>query len=249
MKFCQYLFLLTIALFSCSILAKAQSKTIPVKASSLPSGKVLITYDLIGEKPNQMYTIKVYCSYNKYLTPLRKVTGDVGANIAVGTGKEIEWDPAEELGNYKGDIDFRVVGELMAMPIAFITPIEGGSVRRGKKTMVQWEGGMPDQDVQLELFQNGQRVQSLTGSKNTGSYNWQLPSDMKKGSYTLNLIAGRETVQSGVFTVKSKVPLGVKLLPILLVGGVAAALGGGGGGDKGGTTVTATDLPVAPGPK
>ncbi len=249
MKFYQLSFFLTIAFFGCSFLAVAQTKAIPVKAASLPNGKVLISYDLSGEKPTQKYTIKVYCSYNNYLTPLRKVTGDVGANIAVGTGKEIEWDPAEELGNYKGDIDFRVVGELIAMPIVFITPTEGGSVRRGKKTMVQWEGGMPDQDVQLELFQNSQRLQSLTGSKNTGSYNWQLPSDMKKGSYTLNLIVGNETVQSGVFMVKSKIPLGVKLLPVLLLGGAAAAFSGGGGGDDNGGTVGSADLPVAPGPK
>ena len=251
MRFLRYLFLTAFGLFGFSVLVNAQAdRTIPVTASSLPNGKVLIRYDLTGEKAKQRYTVKVYCSFNRYTVPLRKVTGDVGTNISIGVGKEIEWDAAEELGTYKGEIDFKVVGEPEALPFAFTTQKEGSSVRRGKKTVVQWEGGLADQQVQLELFQAGQRVQALTESKNNGSYSWQLPSDMNKGSYSLKLSAGQETVQSGVFTVKSKIPLGVKLLPILLIGGAAAALAGGGGGNGGGGTPPPdSDLPVAPGPK
>lgn len=226
-----------------------QAQTIQNVKASFQDGKAFVTYDLIGGKAGQKYAFDLYSSHNNYITPLRRVVGDIGKNIDLGTDKKIEWDAAGELGAFKGDITFKVRGEPIAMAFSFKTPAEGGFVRRGKTTVVQWDGGKQDQNVQLELFEGSERIQSFAETKNNGSYTWELPKDMKMGSYTLKLKAGQETTQSGAFTVKSKIPMLLKLAPILVLAGVAAALSGGGGGGGTVTPEKSSDLPAAPGPK
>jgi hypothetical protein len=213
--------------------------------ATLDNGIVSITYDLTGAPSNQKYAIAVYGSYNKFSLPLVQVTGDVGRNIAGGTNKKIEWDPASELASFKGDINFKVRGEAMPLPIAINSPASGSTVRRGKSTTIHWSGGKKDQPLKLSLLSNGTPVQAIGETKNTGSFVWQLPPDLKTGDYTLTITSGNEVVNSRPFAVKAKVPMLLKIAPIVVVGGAAAALAGGG------SPSTSTDnrqLPKAPDP-
>ena len=86
--------------------------------ASFLDGKAIVTYDVIGTKANQTYTIDLYSSHNNFASPLKNVTGDVGKNIKAGTGKKIIWDAASELTEFSGDISFKIKGELIPLPLA-----------------------------------------------------------------------------------------------------------------------------------
>ncbi len=245
---------LIILLGVCCFPALAQSIQ-NVKATFL-EGKVVVTYDLVGGKPDQKFALDLYGSHNNFSTPLTKVSGDAGKNITPGIGKKIIWEAAQEFSTYRKDITFKVKGEAMALPFLFKTPVADASLRRGKKTKVKWEGGKPSQSVKLELYQGDKLIITVAETSNTGQYTWSIPKKQSKGSYTLKLsttppsglpagqagAGGSETANSNAFKIKSKTPFLVKILPVAAVGGVLAFLAGGGGSGS-------NDLPEAPGPK
>lgn len=218
-----------------------------VRASPLQDGKVTVTYDIVDAKANQKFVIELYGSHNNFSSPLTEVTGDVGKDIFGGPGRKIIWSASNELGDFKGEINFRVKGHVIviAAAFAFKFPVEGSSIRRGKTTDLKWEGGTSGQNIKLELYKGSVKVSAIAETKNTGIYNWPVPKNLAKGDYVVKLSSGSETVNSKTFAVKPKVPLLLKALPLLAVGGVVAALGGGGGGPK---PITSSDLPAAPGP-
>ena len=211
--------------------------------ASFLDGKAIVTYDVIGTKANQTYTIDLYSSHNNFASPLKNVTGDVGKNIKAGTGKKIIWDAASELTEFSGDISFKIKGELIPLPLTLLSPISGTSAKRGKPIKILWEGGKYDQVVHFELLKGNDRVIDIGETKNTGEFVWGIPKKLSKAYYTIRISSGQETKQSGLFKVKSRTPLIVKILPLLAAGGAAVVLSGGGGG------TTAADLPAAPSPK
>lgn len=213
-----------------------------IVAKSTTDGKVVVTFDLVGITPDQKFSIGLFSSQDNFTLPLSKVNGDVGKNVSSGIGKRIEWE-ASELGEFKGDVSFKIKGEALALPFVFRSPAKGSSVKRGKKTLVQWTGGRATQNVKINLYKDGQQIQLITDTKNSGSYDWQLPAGLSKGTYTMKLDAGGQVVESGPFMVKSKFPLLIKCLPILVVGGIVATLGG-----KKDSNQTPS-LPAAPDPK
>ncbi len=222
----------------------AFSQSIENVKASFADGKVTITYDLLRSSSSQTYFIEVLGSHNNYSSPLKTVSGDVGSNVKGGAGKKIVWDVKADLITYKGEITFRVKGNPVAAWV-FKTPTEGGSIRRGKSTTIQWEGGSPQQAVTVELYKGNEKIETLAQSNTGTSYTWLVPKDFEKGKYTIKLSSGGQNITSGTFAVKAKIPLLLKVLPVAIIGGLAAALAGGGGG---GETPTASDLPAAPDP-
>ena len=205
------------------------------------NGKVTVTYDVVGAKPNQTYSINLYGSHDNFASPLKQVTGDVGNNIMAGFGKRIIWDATAELGTYSGQLSFKVKGEMNALPFVLKTPVGGGKVKRGKNLNIGWEGGRPDQNVKLTVFKGNDQVQDLGETRNTGAFVWSIPKKFEKGTYSIKLSTGQETKQSGFFTVKSTSPVLFIALPVVAVGAIIAVLAGGGAKKDG-------QLPGAPDP-
>ena len=229
--------ILTLLLFT-SLLSFSQSvQNIDARQEN---GKVIITYDITGGKPGQVYSLNLYYSRDNFATPLKQVTGDVGLNIEAGSGKKIVWEATLELGEFDGEIIFKIKGAVVIMPYVFVNPVEGKTMRRGKATQVKWTGGQAGQALKFSLLQEGRTVMAVGETQNTGAYAWRLPKKLAKGSYALQLESGSETVQSGVFIVKARLPLALKLAPIALVGGIIAIWP---------KPDTNNDLPAAPGPK
>ncbi len=212
--------------------------------ASFQDGKVIVLYELNGANPTQKFSVEIFCSHNNFSSALAKVSGDVGKDIAPGAGKKIVWNVEDELGEFKGEISFRIKGSEIIAPFVFKTPLEGNSIRRGKKTELKWEGGSANQNIKLDLYKGTEHISTVVETKNSGQYTWSVPKDLSKGSYTLKLDGGQSNVTTGVFQVKSKIPLLLKAFPILGLGGLAVALGGGGGGGS-----ANNDLPAAPNPK
>lgn len=209
-------------------------------------GKVVIHYDLIGGNPNGKYNVDLYSSHNTYLNPLNLVAGDVGKRISGGPNKEILWEAGKELGTFQGELTFKVKVEVLPLPFEFISPAMSSSVRRGKSTNVQWEGGTPGQTIKLEAYRGTERVAEVAETKNTGEYSWKVPGDLAKGSgYTLRILGGDQSVNGRAFSVKAKMPLLLKLSPLIIGAAIIPFLGGSGGGE---TPPASEQLAAAPNP-
>lgn len=218
-----------------------------IKASPVVNGKVNITFDIMNAQPGQDFNVQIFSSHNGFASPLSYLSGDIGSGIKPGASKKAEWDAQGELRNYVGDITFEVRGEIV-LGWRFKTPSAGGSVRRGKTSLVTWQGGTSGDNVKIELINAG-KTTTIAETKNTGQFAWSAPADLKTGSgYQMRLISGGHITNSESFSVKSKIPLLLKLSPVLLVGGAAAALAGGGGGGGNPGTTPSDDLPKPPDP-
>ncbi len=184
--------------------------------------KVLITYDLLNPRSDEVFAVELYGSHDNYSSPIKFVTGDVGSSVRPGLSKRIEWSVEAELKKYKGDITFELRAKPIMAKLTFRSPFVDGKVRRGKNVVIQWTGGSSMQQVKLNLYQGELLVAPIAETLNSGLYSWSVPKSLKKGkNYNLRLTSGAETVNSPVFSIKSRTPFIVKVLPVL-IGGAAA---------------------------
>jgi len=220
-----------------------------VKASAVDD-KVVVTYDINEAVDGQKFKVRLYSSYDNFTNPLTMVSGDVGQNseLLAGTNKRIEWNAKSELKRFDGDITFEVRADVIASAARILGPSLGAKYKRGRNLDIEWKGIGSSQIVKLELLKGGYPLSSIGETSNRSSYTWSIPKNAKKGKdYQIKLTSNNTVVTSDIFAIKSRTPLIVKVLPVLVVGGVVAALagGGGGGGDNGPTP--SSDLPTPPG--
>lgn len=227
-----------------------------IKKVELAGEKIIVYYDLEDSNPGNEYQINLYASQSNFATALTKVKGDVGNEIKAGSNKKIEWNIREELGPYKGKLALEIRGK-MFIPIAKINSIsEGDKFKRGKNHLLTWKPGN-NNPVNIELLKNGTPVNSQVNQPNSGSYSFFIPQTAVVGNdYTVRITDTKDaenSITSQPFTVSRKVPLLLKIVPIVVVGGVAAVLagsggGGGGDGDDGtGNSAGVIELPGFPG--
>lgn len=227
------------------------AQKVDIKKIEMAGEKIIVHYDLDDSNPNNEYKINLFASTNNYGTPMTKVSGDVGEQITNGVNKKITWNVKEELGAYKGNISLEVRGRVH-IPVAKFSGITTNTkMKRGKTHVVTWKAGNTN-PVHVELFKGGQRVSGDLNQPNNGSYSLFVPQHASIGSdYTIRITDARnseEVVNSQPFSVRRKVPMLLKVLPVLAVGGAVAAMAGGGGGGGGGTTTGgAIELPPFPG--
>ncbi|HMJ67303.1 MAG TPA: Ser-Thr-rich GPI-anchored membrane family protein [Cyclobacteriaceae bacterium] len=213
-----------------------------LKAENI-SGKVIITYDLIGNT-DQHYNISVFSSHDNFVAPLKFVVGDVGKSIAAGPGKRVEWDLTKELVTYQGNITFKVRGDVMPIPLTIKAPVENKTVRKGKAMTVTWVGGKQGSPLRIDLIQDGKTAQTISESAtNNGMHTWVVPKDIAKGNYQVRLSGGGETATSGAFPIKPKLPILWIAAPIVVGGVIIAILA------KGKDPDIDPDLPNSPSPQ
>jgi hypothetical protein len=233
--------------FFCSVEALAQR--FENVRTSFSAGMVTIVYDITGSTPDQKFNVEIFGSHNNFSTPLKNVIGDVGQNVSGGFNKQVQWNATADLGTFNGDITFRLRGEVVGAAYTITNPAGGRTLRTGKSATITWKGGLTAQQVKLDLVQNGTVVNSITtGTANSGEFVWQVPSDIPKGNYNLRLVGGSQTTQSSTFRIAKKIPLWLKLSPLVVAGVLIAVLAK----DKPTTPGTETgddDLPNAPDPK
>lgn len=201
--------------------------------------QIIVTYDLIGATAGQEFRIQLYSSVDNFSSALLKVTGDIGNRIPAGLQRRIVWNSREELKNVKAEVTLEVRGEALAplvpqvekpvVSTATIAPYSvrspgGAGVRRGKTISIIWSGGAAEENISLDLLQNDAVQQKITVMKNSGNYQWSIPSKMKTGHYQVKLTGPNGDATSNTFKIKPKVGLMIKLLPVLAAGGVAAVL-------------------------
>lgn len=222
--------LLSILLLA-SVCASAQKVTI--KRVELAGEKIIVHYDLEDSNPNNEYQINLYSSQSNFNTALTKVKGDVGNEVKAGTDKKIEWSIREELGPYKGKIALEVRGKQF-VPVAKFTNITSSTkLKRGKNHTITWKPGNSN-PVTIEFLNGGQQINAQANQPNNGSYTLFISKHQSKGKdYIVRITDSRnsqDVATSQPFAITPKIPLLLKIAPVLALGGVIAALAGGGGG-------------------
>ena len=179
-------------------------------------GQIIIEYDLKSIHEKDRYEVSVYSSHNSFSTPLALVQGDVGRNVTPGKRK-IVWEAKNELRNFNGQLTFEIRGRLVA-GVLLIDPLQA---RRGKQSNITWKGGVVGDPLKIELLdKDGKVLAPLTASSpNNGKFSWAVPSDTKKGDYRIQITQNGEKSFSDV-KIKSKIPLALKVLPLVVVGGL-----------------------------
>jgi hypothetical protein len=242
--------LVVLFILLCSVI-KAQKASI--KKVELAGEKIIVYYDLEESNPNTEFQIFLYSSQNNFTTALSHVKGDVGNEVKSGYSKKIEWSVREELGPYKGKLALEVRGKVYA-PFAKIQNFDvSKKYKRGKTYPLQWKAGSSS-PIHIELYKGSERVIGELNHPNNGSYSLSLPPKIKSGSdYRIKITDSKnsdEIVYSDYFKVVHKIPLALKVVPVLVVGGVAAVVlkGGGGSGENPnpGESGSKIDLPDFP---
>jgi len=221
--------LLTLCVFSFSLI---RAQTVTIKKVELAGEKILVYYDLEDSNPNNEYKLDLYASKDNFIAPLTKVKGNVGTEVKPGIDHKIEWNIIEEYGPYKGKISLEIKGKVYIPFVKLQNFNSSKAYKRGSNNNLGWKPGN-NNPINIELFKGGQRISGDMNMPNNGSHTLYIPSKAKPGKdYRLKITDSRnseDVIYTNYFRVKPKVPLLVKLLPVLAIGGAVSTLGGGGG--------------------
>jgi len=113
--------------------------------------------------------------------------------------------------------------------ITFLAPIADSKYKRGSAIQIRWTGGGPEDEYALDLFDGRFHYRHVGELKNSGTYPWIIPKDVKPGKeYKFKLTNTNdfgESAFSKTFIVKRKVPVAVWIVPgALIVGGAVYML-------------------------
>jgi hypothetical protein len=230
-------------LLAMSMTAAAQS--VSIRKIEVVGETIEVTYD-IADARDAKYSLALYSSMDGYTRAISKVRGDIGENIAPGTGKKVIWDAKTDLGEYKGKISVELRGRAATVFVTLTNSLDGSKFKKGNSVPVRWEGGDPSLQLNVELYNGNSRVNGSSNVSNNGSYSIAIPKDVEPGSdYRIKVSDASNSsrsLYSGNFTVAKKSKTMLFVLPALAVGGVVAALAGGGG-----TKEEGIPLPPLPG--
>ncbi|HEY0652164.1 MAG TPA: Ser-Thr-rich GPI-anchored membrane family protein [Chryseosolibacter sp.] len=203
------------------------AQTVVIKKIHLGGDKITVTYDLEDGDPNHFYRIQLFASKDNFAFPLNLVSGDVGLDIKPGVNKKIDWEIFKEYGQYTGKLALEVRGKVF-VPVARLNNSSlKSSYKRGKILPLQWAPGS-NTPVHLELFNGTEKVASELNVPNNGHFSLMVPANARPGkNYRIKITSSRsadEFVYTRFFAVKRKVPLVLKAIPVLAVGGVLMLL-------------------------
>lgn len=218
------------------------AQQVAVKKVEIAGQKIVVHYDLEDANPNNEYQIFLYSSQNSFSTALTRVSGDVGNEVKPGHNRKIVWDVTEEIGPYRGQLALEIRGNLYAPFVKLQNFDTDRTYKRGKTYEVTWKpnGSNP---IHIELLKDAQRVGGKMNEPNNGITRFEIPAKVKPGKgYQIRFTDSRnsnDVIHTEYFQVKPKVPLLVKVVPLLGIGGAAVFLSGSEGGPGGNDDVIA----------
>jgi hypothetical protein len=214
------LFLLLIGL-GCFSLSQAQKITL--RKLELVNDHLVVHYEIDDSNFNNEYAVSLYTSKDNFSAPVTKVSGDIGQEVKPGE-RQVTWAIREEYGDYKGPLSVELRANVYIPFVRLKTFITSKGYSRGKAYPLEWRPGNTN-PVHIELFKEDQRLQGELNHPNSGYYNVNFASRLKPGKgYRIKLTDSKhpdDFAYSQKFKVRRKVPLLVKVLP-LLVGGYFA---------------------------
>ncbi len=214
--------LIIVFLITCSsFLSTAQE--FAIKKIEITSESVILHYDLIDTLQSRTYTINIYSSNDNYLAPLLKIKGDAGLEVKPGVNKKITWSSREELGtSFQGDIELEIRGRVYIPFVKFDGFQDKQVIKRGKPKTITWSGSTGKNILNFTLYKDDNYVEVIPNVANSGSYDLTIPLSVKPGKGYYFLVSDSKNkdqmVKTNTFEVRRKVPLGLKLLPIVVIG-------------------------------
>jgi hypothetical protein len=206
-----------------------KAQQLEVKRVELKGDEVIVHYALADSVAGRSYSVNLYSSLDTYVNPLTHVAGDFGSEVKPGAQRTITWNAKKELGEAFND---KVSIELRARVfIPFIRFDSFEKIKRGKLTEVTWRGGTPQNILNFELWRAGKRVEVIPNIPNAQHAKIEIPRNVKAGkNYTFKIVDSKNkdlAIQTAPFAIRPKVPWLIKVLPIVVVGGVVGFLAGG----------------------
>ncbi len=224
-------------LFAISMLMAITSfgQQFKIKRVEIEGNNVNLYYDLLDETPQRTYTVTIYSSHDNFVSQLVQISGDVGLEVKPGSNKKIVWNAKEELGSdFRGKVGLEVRGRVY-IPFVRLDGLNN-KFKRDKPYEITWTGGTQQNILNFELYKGEEKITAFPNIANVGHYTLTMPTTVKPGKgYKFKITDSRnkdQVVITGPFAVGRKIPLAVKTLPILLVGGGVYLLTQGTGGPE-----------------
>jgi hypothetical protein len=228
---CRWTAIICLFLFITASPLKLFSQQLEVKHVEFKSGLVSVHYSLRDSVVGRVYTVWLYASRDNFLSPLLKISGDAGLEVKPGTDNTILWDARGEFGaDFEGKVSLEVRGRLF-IPFINTESINQYKVfKRGRKYNITWSGGSSQNILNFDLYRGDRKVTSYPNIANVGYQSIEFPSHVKPGKgYRFRISDSKnkeDVVYSQPFKIKRKIPLALKLLPLLGVGYVFYSLSG-----------------------
>ena len=222
-----------IAIIIISILACAvvQAQEFAIRKVEVAGDKIFIFYDLIDTISSRTYTINLYSSRDTYVSPLTKVSGDLGLEVKPGRNRKITWNAKEELGSeFEGKVGLEVKGKLYVPFIRFQGFKDHIVRKRGVPFDIVWSGGRANSLINFELLKDDKliNVPQNNIAASVGKATIKIPRSVKPGdNYRFRIIDSKnkdDVIYTDAFRVKRKVPLLLQIAPVLVIGYVAYAI-------------------------
>lgn len=200
-----------------------QSQSIELKFVEIKQNKVIVHFDILDSLEDRFYSVRVYSSVDGYLNPLEKITGDVGLEVRPGKNKTITWAASEELNaTFKDKVSLEIRGRIF-IPFINTESINQYKVfKRKRKYDLTWKGGSPQNVLIFDLYKGEKKVTSFPNLANVGHHTFEFPSHVKPGNdYRFRISDAKnneEVVFTNQFRMKRKVPLLLKVVPLLAMG-------------------------------
>ncbi len=219
---------LIIGLIALGNVIAVRAQEFSIKRIELTNESVILYYDLIDTVKARTYTVNVYTSKDSYLAPLQKIKGDAGLEVRPGQNKKIVWGSKEELGaTFRGDIELEIRGRVYIPFIKFDGFQDEQVIKRGKPKTMIWSGGTRQNILNFTLYKKNEiegdkYIDVIPNVANSGSYDMIIPTSVKPGNGYYFMVSDSknkdQVMKTNTFTVKRKVPLGLKVLPIAAIG-------------------------------
>ncbi len=209
---------------------KAVAQEFVMTKVEMTGTSIILYFNLVDTVKARTYTINLYSSKDNFIAPLQKVSGDVGLEVKPGQTRKIVWNAKEELGaSYRGEVELEVRGRLYIPFVRFDGFQDEQVIRRGKPKTMTWSGGTRQNILNFSIYdKNGEFVDVIPNVANSGSYEMVIPMTVKPGKGYYFLVSDSknkdQVMKTPPFEVKSKVPLGMKLIPVAIVGAAAVLL-------------------------
>jgi hypothetical protein len=219
-------------LFSAFLMAYTMpclSQKIELKHVEFKDNKVIVIYNLLDSIAGRYYSIRLYSSSDGFLNPLTKVAGDVGLEIKPGLDKKVVWTAKDEPQiNFDQKISIEIRGRVF-IPFIDLENINHYKVfKRNRNYNLTWSGGSPQNILNFDLYNGERKVASFPNIGNVGHHTFRFPSHTKPSDNYRFRISDAKNKDEVVFTegfkIKRKVPLLLKIIPVVAVSYFASIL-------------------------
>lgn len=219
--------ILLVALVAFATTSKAQDFSI--KFAELSENGVVVYYDLIDTVKERTYSIYVYSSRDNFLAPLKELSGDQGLEVKPGKNKKIAWNAKQELGaTFNGAVELEIRGRVYVPFLRFQGFEHVPVYKRKTPFIVKWAGGTRQNILNFQLYKGEKLVHTFPNAPNESQYTIEIPNTVKPGTGYFFRISDTKNKEQVVvtpqFTVKRKIPLIVKAIPLAIIGFVAYKL-------------------------